>query len=105
VSGPPINLYWVTTDDNEEDWFIFARTRRAAASFHENYEGYDTYDASARTILSNVQLVKYVNGPPPVTRRSKTCRLLASRLSTVQHLSGPFASGENCLRRVAWKRS
>jgi hypothetical protein len=65
VSGPPINLYWVTTDDNEEDWFIFARTRRAAASFHENYEGYDTYEASARTILSNVQVVKYVTGPPP----------------------------------------
>jgi hypothetical protein len=65
VNERPVNLYWVTTDDNSEDWFIFARTRRAAANFHENYEGYNTYDASARTILSNVQLVKYVNGPPP----------------------------------------
>src|ERR1700692_4069768 len=76
VSGAPINLYWVTTDENEEDWFIFARPRRAAASFHENYEGYNTYDASARTILSNVQLVKYVNGPPPCHAQIEDLRAL-----------------------------
>jgi hypothetical protein len=65
VSGPRINLYWVTTDDNDEDWFIFAHTRRAAAHFHEDYEGYNTYDASARTILTNAHLAKYKNGTPP----------------------------------------
>jgi hypothetical protein len=62
VSGPRLNLYWVTTGDHEEDWFIFARTRRSAASFHERYEGYGTYDASARTIQTNVHLAKFKNG-------------------------------------------
>jgi hypothetical protein len=76
VNERPVNLYWVTTDDNSEDWFIFARTLRAAASFHENYEGYDTYDASARTILSNVQLMKYVNGPPPCHAQIEDLRAL-----------------------------
>jgi hypothetical protein len=60
-----INLYWVTTLDHDEDWFIFARTPRVAASYHEDYEGYDTYDAKARLVIANVQLPKYEQGPPP----------------------------------------
>jgi uncharacterized protein YllA (UPF0747 family) len=27
-----VNLYWVTTDDHDEDWFILARTSRTAES-------------------------------------------------------------------------
>jgi hypothetical protein len=25
--GNIVNLYWATTDDHDEDWFILARTR------------------------------------------------------------------------------
>jgi hypothetical protein len=31
VLKAPIHLYWVTTKDNDEDWFIFARSARTAA--------------------------------------------------------------------------
>jgi hypothetical protein len=60
-----INLYWVTTLDHDEDWFIFARTSRLAASYHEHYQGYDTGDAKARLVIARVQLPKYEQGPPP----------------------------------------
>src|SRR6266852_148425 len=61
----PIHLYWVTTLDHDEDWFIFAPTSRSAASYHEDYEGYDTGDAKARLVIARVQLPKYEQGPPP----------------------------------------
>ena len=46
-----VNLYWVTTDDRDEDWFILAKTRRAAESYHIEYEGYEPGDARAELIL------------------------------------------------------
>ena len=42
-----VDLYWVTTDDHDEDWFILAKTRRAAESYHIEYEGYEPGDARA----------------------------------------------------------
>src|SRR5260370_8009850 len=46
-----VNLYWVTTDDHDEDWFILARTSRTAESYHIQYEGYEPGDARAELIL------------------------------------------------------
>jgi hypothetical protein len=60
-----INLYWVTTTDRAEDWFIFARTSRSAADYHEQYNGYDPRDAKVRLVIADVQLPKYEQGPPP----------------------------------------
>jgi hypothetical protein len=60
-----INLYWVTTLDHDEDWFIFAKTSRSAASYHEHYDGYDSGDARARMVIARVQLQKYEQGRPP----------------------------------------
>ena len=59
------HLYWVTTDDNDEDWFVLAPTVRSAAKFHEDCEGYDPRDATARLIIANVTLPKYADGTPP----------------------------------------
>ena len=41
----------MTTDDHDEDWFILAKTRRAAESCHIEYEGYEPGDARAELIL------------------------------------------------------
>jgi hypothetical protein len=60
-----INLYWVTTDDHDEDWFIFAESARGAKRYHEYYKGYGKGDASSRLIVSNVTLEKFTNGTPP----------------------------------------
>ena len=54
VQTAPIHLYWVTTKDNNEDWFIFARSARTAAKFHEECHGYNPNDASAHLVISDV---------------------------------------------------
>jgi uncharacterized protein CbrC (UPF0167 family) len=46
-----MNLYWVTTDDHAEDWFIVASSAQEAATFHEDAEGYDYGDATAEMIV------------------------------------------------------
>ena len=60
-----IKLYWVFTDDHDEDWFIFAHTAREAKRFHEDYEGYGEGDAHARLIVRDVRLTRFQNGKPP----------------------------------------
>jgi hypothetical protein len=47
-------LYWVTTPDHDEDWFIFAKNRRSAECYHEEYEGYDKDTAEAQLVLRQV---------------------------------------------------
>ena len=37
-------LYWVTTDDHGEDWFVIAGSQEEAVRFHEQEEGYDPGD-------------------------------------------------------------
>ena len=46
-----LKLYWVTTDDHCEDWFVVARGPKAAAHFHEVAEGYERGEASAEEIM------------------------------------------------------
>jgi hypothetical protein len=46
-----MKLYWVTTEDHAEDWFIVANNAKEATSFHEDVEGYDPGDASAEMIM------------------------------------------------------
>jgi hypothetical protein len=60
-----IKLYWVTTADHVEDWFIFAESARRARSYHEHYEGYDKGNAHSRLIVSNVTVKEFQNGTPP----------------------------------------
>jgi hypothetical protein len=46
-----INLYWVTTEDHAEDWFVVANDPQEASTFHEDAEGYTPGDATAEMIL------------------------------------------------------
>ena len=43
-------LYWVTTEDHAEDWFIIANSAEEAAKFHETVEGYEWGDATTEMI-------------------------------------------------------
>ena len=43
-------LYWCTTEDHDEDWFVVAATAADAARFHEDSEGYDEGDATAELV-------------------------------------------------------
>lgn len=46
------SLYWVTTLDHDEDWFIVAKTGILACSFHEDFEGYNSGEATAQKICA-----------------------------------------------------
>ncbi len=46
-----MKLYWVTTEDHDEDWFIVASSLKEASKYHEEMEGYDPGDATAEEIL------------------------------------------------------
>ena len=47
-----MNLYWVETEDHDEDWFIMAQDERQAIAFHEESEGYEPGDASAFLVMA-----------------------------------------------------
>jgi hypothetical protein len=46
------SLYWCTTPDGDEDWFVVAASATAARRFHEQAEGYDRGDADAERIAA-----------------------------------------------------
>jgi hypothetical protein len=46
-----MKLYWVTTDDHGEDWFIVATSPEEASKYHEDMEGYGQGDANAEEVL------------------------------------------------------
>jgi len=48
----PYALYWCTTADGDEDWFVVALSPREACRFHELEEGYARGAASAERVVS-----------------------------------------------------
>jgi hypothetical protein len=46
-----LKLYWASTEDHHEDWFIVASTAKKAAKLHEDLEGYNPGDALVEEIL------------------------------------------------------
>lgn len=45
-------LYWCTTPDGDEDWFVVAPTARAARAFHDLAEGYEAGTAMAERVVT-----------------------------------------------------
>jgi hypothetical protein len=43
-------LYWCTTPDHDEDWFVIARETIEAETYHTDAEGYDEDDATAELV-------------------------------------------------------
>lgn len=44
------SLYWCTTDDGDEDWFVVADSAQAARRYHEHAEGYERGGATAERV-------------------------------------------------------
>ena len=57
-------LYWVTTEDHDEDWFVVARSAKEAAKFHEDVEGYNPGDATAEMIMDIPEGISVRTGWP-----------------------------------------
>jgi hypothetical protein len=47
-----LKLYWVTTEDHHEDWFVAAPSAAAAERFFEEAEGYGSGEANADEIIA-----------------------------------------------------
>lgn len=48
-------LYWLTTPCNAENWFVLSTSKENAESFHDNGEGFNEGDSSAK-LICNVPL-------------------------------------------------
>jgi hypothetical protein len=44
-------LYWCTTPDADEDWFVVADSARSARRFHEGVEDYEPGEAHAERVV------------------------------------------------------
>ncbi len=64
LEGKDMKLYWVTTEDHDEDWFIVASSSAEAAKFHQDMEGYEPGDAYAEEILTIPENVSAEAGWP-----------------------------------------
>ncbi|MCP4492690.1 MAG: hypothetical protein GY820_36085 [Gammaproteobacteria bacterium] len=60
-----MQLYWATTEDHDEDWFIVASSANEAARFHENMEGYNIGDAAAEAVVDIPEGMLAEAGWPP----------------------------------------
>jgi len=59
-----MKLYWVTTEDHHEDWFIVASSKEEASRIHEEYEGYEPDDASSQEVLTIPENIQAESGWP-----------------------------------------
>ena len=59
-----MKLFWVTTEDHDEDWFIVAPSPTEASKYFENFEGYNPGDAEAEEILDVPENVTAETGWP-----------------------------------------
>ena len=59
-----MNLYWVSTHDQHEDWFIISETKKRAELFHELMEGYAKGEATATMVMPIPESIKAREGWP-----------------------------------------
>jgi hypothetical protein len=59
-----MKLYWVTTEDHDEDWFVIASSQKEAVQLHEKMEGYDPGDATAEEVLEIPETMDFEAGWP-----------------------------------------
>ena len=84
-----MNLYWVTTEDHGEDWFIVANTAEEAATFHEKQEGCDYGDATAEMILKIPEgITAELGWPSDEVLRSCGANIIADGLERVVKIEG-----------------
>ncbi len=57
-------LYWVTTEDHFEDWFVLAASPEEATQYFEDYEGYNPGDAEAEEIIGISEDLQLEKGWP-----------------------------------------
>lgn len=99
-----MKLYWVSTDDHDEDWFVVASSSIEAATYHENMEGYDPGDAEAEELLDIPENVSAEFGwPSDELLLALGAKFLINDQSRVVEISGRiFCEGllESTIREI-----
>jgi hypothetical protein len=49
---PGLFLFWCSTPDHDEDWFVVAHDEAEAVSFHEESEGYEEGEGTAELVCA-----------------------------------------------------
>ena len=70
---PPLRLFWCTTEDHDEDWFIVAKTAAGARRLHEDEEGYGRGDSDAGYVCDVPASVKDAEPAWPSDALHLTC--------------------------------
>ena len=99
-----LNLYWVTTEDHAEDWFVVADSAGEATNFHELVEGYGPGDAVAEMIMEIPARISAKTGwPTDEVLESCGARILVKGSARVVEIDGrKFSEGlmEHTLRSL-----
>jgi hypothetical protein len=66
-------LYWCSTPDHDEDWFVVARSARDARRYHEREEGYAPGDADAELVCALPPRAAYDGPAWPSAELLKAC--------------------------------
>jgi len=93
VNNP--ELYWCETGDHDEDWFVVARSARAARRLHEDLEGYARGDATSALVCRLPEGVCIDDGwPSDETLVACGARFVRSRSPRVVEVAGrTYAEG------------
>jgi len=99
-----MKLFWVTTEDHGEDWFVIATNAEEASNFHEEQEGYDPGEAAAEMILKIPDgVIADIGWPSDEVLRSCEANILVDGLARVVEIGGRrFCEGlmESTIRTI-----
>ena len=99
-----MKIYWVTTEDHAEDWFVVATCSEEAAKLHEDMEGYNPGDAKAEEIVDIPESVPVeVGWPSDDVLSAVGAKFIADGLARIVEIDGrKFCEGlmEETLRSL-----
>ncbi|MEJ2724476.1 MAG: hypothetical protein P8175_07490 [Deltaproteobacteria bacterium] len=99
-----MKLYWITTEDHAEDWFVVAHGAKEAVTFHEDVEGYEPGEATAEMVKEIPdEIAADVGWPSDEVLRSCGANLLAQGPARIVEIAGrKFCEGlmESTLRTL-----
>jgi hypothetical protein len=82
-------LYWVSTADGAEDWFVVARSARDARVFHEDQEGYERGDAASRLVCRVPEEAQHLLENVPGWPSNEVIEACGGVFPQVQHMLSP----------------
>jgi len=86
----PLTLYWCSTEDHHEDWFVVARSATEAVRFFESCEGYEdeTFAEALTAVPDALQDDQHLGWPSDELLVACGARILRADTPRVVELGG-----------------